>query len=176
LVRAANDAGMKYIVITSKHHDGFALFDSKTSRWNIVQATPYGKDPLADLEAACRKYGVKLGFYYLQAQDWVNGGAAAGGKWDSAQTRDMDDYIDEVALPQVKKILSKSGEFPVVLWRDTPQDMNEARARKLYEAAQALKPGIITNNRLGGGCQSDTETPEQLIPPRDIPAGTGKRA
>ena len=168
-VRAAQDAGMKYIVITSKHHDGFALFDSKASPWNIVQASPYGRDPLAQLAAACRKHGMKLGFYYSQAQDWNNGGSAAGGKWDPAQAHDMDDYIDKIALPQVKEILSKYGEFPAVLWWDTPEDMNEARARKLYEAAQALKPGIITNNRLGGGFQGDTETPEQFIPPQGYP-------
>jgi alpha-L-fucosidase len=168
-VRAAKDAGTKYIVITSKHHDGFALFDSKASLWNIVQASPYGRDPLAALAAACRKHGVKLGFYYSQAQDWNNGGSASGGKWDPAQARDMDDYIDKVAVPQVKEILSKYGEFPAVLWWDTPTDMNTERARKLYEAAQALRPGIITNNRLGGGFQGDTETPEQFIPPQGYP-------
>ncbi len=87
-VRTAKDAGMKYIVITSKHHDGFAMFDSKASDWNIVKATPFGRDPLKELAAACRKYGLKLGFYYSQAQDWNNGGSAAGGKWDPAQERE----------------------------------------------------------------------------------------
>ena len=86
-VRTAKDAGMKYIVITSKHHDGFAMFDSKASDWNIVKATPFGRDPLKELAAACKKYGLKLGFYYSQAQDWNNGGSAAGGKWDPAQQR-----------------------------------------------------------------------------------------
>src|SRR5215469_15160534 len=90
-VRIAKDAGMKYIVITSKHHDGFAMFDSKASDWNIVKATPFGRDPLKELAAACSKYGLKLGFYYSQAQDWNNGGsAAAGGHWDKeAQDGDM---------------------------------------------------------------------------------------
>jgi alpha-L-fucosidase len=168
-VKAAKDAGMKYIVITSKHHDGFALFDSKASPWNIVQASPYGKDPLADLAVACRKYGVKLGFYYSQAQDWNNGGSASGGKWDQAQEHDMDDYIDRVAVPQVKEILSKYGEFPAVLWWDTPTNMNADRAKKLYDVVQAVRPGIITNNRLGGGFKGDTETPEQFIPPQGYP-------
>src|SRR3974390_2899227 len=81
-VRLAKNAGMKYIVITSKHHDGFAMFDSKASDWNIVKASPFGRDPLKELAAACRKYGLKLGFYYSQAQDWNNGGSASGGKWD----------------------------------------------------------------------------------------------
>ena len=168
-VKAAADAGMKYIVITSKHHDGFAMFDTKVSSWNIVQATPYGKDPLKDLAAACRKYGIKLGFYYSQAQDWNNGGSAIGGKWDKAQEHDMDDYIDHVAVPQVKEILSNYGEFPAVLWWDTPNGMNKERATKLYDVVHELRPNIIMNNRLGGGFKGDTDTPEQKIPARGFP-------
>jgi alpha-L-fucosidase len=167
-VRTARDAGMKYIVITSKHHDGFAMFDSKASDWNIVKGSPFGRDPLKELAAACRKYGLKLGFYYSQAQDWNNGGSAAGGKWDPAQERSMDDYIDKVAVPQVKEILTHYGEFPAVLWWDTPVDMNKARAEKLL-ALLKLKPGIIHNNRLGGGYKGDTETPEQFIPATGYP-------
>ena len=163
-VRIAKDAGMKYIVITSKHHDGFALFDSKASDWNIVKATPYHKDLLKPLAAACRKHGLKLGFYYSQAQDWVNGGSASGGKWDKVQEHDMDDYIDKIAVPQVREILTKYGEFPAVLWWDTPKDMNPDRAAKLITLLK-LKPGIIHNNRLGGDFKGDTETPEQHIPP-----------
>ena len=75
-VQLAKDAGMKYIVITSKHHDGFAMFDSKATDWNIVDATPYGKDLLKALAEACQKHGLKLGFYYSQAQDWNNPGGA----------------------------------------------------------------------------------------------------
>ena len=168
-VKAAADAGMKYIVITSKHHDGFAMFETKASPWNIVQASPYGHDPLKALAAACRKYGLKLGFYYSQAQDWNNGGAASGGKWDPAQEHSMDDYIDQVAVPQVKEICSNYGEFPAVIWWDTPTGMNTNRARKLYEAVHALKPNVIQNNRLGGGFRGDTETPEQKIPARGFP-------
>lgn len=163
-VKLAKEAGMKYIVITAKHHDGFANFDSAVNQWNIVKGTPYGKDVLKPLAAACRKYGVKLGFYYSQAQDWNNGGSAAGGKWDPAQQHDMDDYIDKVAVPQMKELLSNYGEFPVVIWWDTPTDMNQERASKLIETLK-LKPGIIHNNRLGGGYKGDTETPEQYIPP-----------
>ncbi len=162
-VRLAKEAGQKYIVITSKHHDGFAMFDSKASDWNIMQASPFHRDPLKELAAACREHGVKLGFYYSQAQDWNNGGSACSGKWDPAQKHNMDDYIDKVAVPQVKEILTHYGEFPAVLWWDTDCDMNRERASKL-EALLKLKPGIITNNRLGGGYRGDTETPEQTIP------------
>ena len=164
-VRMARDAGMKYIVITSKHHDGFTLFGSKASKWNVVQATPYGKDLIQPLADACRKYGIKLGFYYSQAQDWNNGGSASGGKWDKAQERSMDDYIDQIAVPQVREILTHYGkDIPAVLWWDTPDEMNKERAGKIYAAVQELRPGIIMNNRLGGGFRGDTETPEQTIP------------
>ena len=168
-VKAAKYAGMKYIVITSKHHDGFAMFCSQASPWNICDASPYGKDPLKALAAACQKYGVKLGFYYSQAQDWNNGGSASGGKWDKAQEHDMDEYIAKVAVPQVKEICSNYGEFPAVIWWDTPTGMNKDRAQKLYDAVQSLNPNVIMNNRLGGGFKGDTETPEQKIPAKGFP-------
>jgi alpha-L-fucosidase len=168
-VRLAKEAGMKYIVITSKHHDGFALFDSKANKWDVVDATPYGRDLLQPLADACRKHGLRLGFYYSQAQDWNNGGSASGGKWDPAQERSMDEYIQQVAVPQVREILSNYGEgVPAVLWWDTPTDMNKARADQLITLLK-LRPGIIHNNRLGGGYKGDTETPEQHIPAMGYP-------
>jgi alpha-L-fucosidase len=116
-VKLAKEAGMKYIVITSKHHDGFALFDSKVTEWDVVDATPYKKDLLKPLAEACRKYGIKLGYYYSQAQDWNHpGGAAAGGHWDPAQEGSMDEYIDKIAVPQVKEILSNYGPLGVLWW------------------------------------------------------------
>jgi len=163
-VRLAKEAGMKYIVITSKHHDGFALFDSKVTDWDIVDATPYGKDLLKPLAEACRKHGIKLGFYHSQAQDWNHpGGAASGGKkWDPAQEGSMDEYIKKIAVPQVKEILTNYGDI-AVLWWDTPRDMNKERADVLQPLI-GLQPGIITNNRLGGGYPGDCSTPEQHIP------------
>ena len=77
VVRLAKAAGMKYIVITTKHHDGFAMYDSDVSDWNIMDATPFGRDPIAELAAACREHGIKLGFYYSQAQDWSHKGGEA---------------------------------------------------------------------------------------------------
>ena len=79
-VLLAKNAGMKYIVITSKHHDGFAMFGSKASPYNIVDATPFHRDPLKELAAACQQHGIKLGFYYSQAQDWHHPGGAAYGR------------------------------------------------------------------------------------------------
>jgi alpha-L-fucosidase len=167
-VRLAKEAGMKYIVITSKHHDGFALFDSKVTDWDVVDATPYGKDLLKPLAEACAKHGLVLGFYYSQAQDWNHpGGAAAGGHWDKAQDGSMDDYIRDIAAPQVKEILSNYGNLGV-LWWDTPVDMNKERADALLPLL-ALQPQIITNDRLGGGYSGDLGTPEQHIPATGTP-------
>lgn len=169
-VRLAKEAGMKYIVITSKHHDGFAMFNSETSPWCITRATPFKRDPLKELAEACKKHGLRLGFYYSQAQDWNHpGGAAAGGHWDPKQDGDMTEYIKNIAVPQVKEILSKYGKISV-LWWDTPVDMTKERADLLLPLLK-LQPGIIYNNRLGGGYKGDTETPEQFIPATGYPGG-----
>ena len=109
-VKLAKAAGMKYIVITAKHHDGFAMFHTHGDVRHRLDATPWHRDPLAELAAACRKEGIRLGFYYSQAQDWNHpGGAAAGSKtgqdvdrqnhWDPAQQGSMDDFIEEVDGP-----------------------------------------------------------------------------
>jgi len=187
-VRMAKDAGMKYIVITAKHHDGFAMFKSNASSWNIADATPYGKDILKPLAEACKKYGIKLGFYYSQAQDWNNPGGAASqkvatdgwanpdsakidayikahtGHWDPYQTTaTMSEYIDRVSVPQVKELLTNYGDV-AVLWWDTPTGMKDEFAKKL-NAVLALQPNIITNDRLmRPNFAGDYETPEQKIP------------
>lgn len=164
----AKEAGMKYIVITSKHHDGFALFDSQVTDWDVVDATPYGKDLLKPLAAACDKHGLVLGFYYSQAQDWCHpGGAAAGGHWDLAQDGSMDDYLRKIAIPQVREILSNYGKLGV-LWWDTPVDITRQRADMLLPLLR-LQPHIITNDRLGGGYSGDLGTPEQHIPATGTP-------
>lgn len=174
-VKVAKDAGMKYIVITAKHHDGFAMWPTKANKWNIYDATPWHHDPLRELAVACRKAGIKLGFYYSQAQDWNNGGAASGGKWDPDQEHSMDDYIDKTAVPQVKELLTDYGsDVPAVLWWDTPgrkpkPNINHKQAQKLYNTVKKLRPDIIQNNRLGGGYEGDTETPEQHIPAQGYP-------
>ncbi len=167
-VKIAKDAGMKYIVITSKHHDGFAMFHSKASPYNIYDATPFKRDPLKELAAACKKAGIRLGFYYSQAQDWHHpGGAAWGGHWDKAQDGDMTEYLRKVAVPEVREILSNYGPVAAIWW-DTPCDMTKERAEMLLPLLK-LQPGIIMNNRLGGGYDGDTDTPEQEIPATGLP-------
>ncbi len=167
-VRTAKDAGMRYIVITSKHHDGFGMFDSKVTGWCLTRASPFHRDPLKELAAACRREGIKLGFYYSQAQDWNHpGGAAIGGRWDKAQEGGMDEYLDKIAVPQVRELLTGYGPI-AVLWWDTPMDMTRQRAEKFLPLLK-LQPGIITNDRLGGGFAGDSNTPEQEIPATGFP-------
>lgn len=165
-VRMAKEAGMRYIVITSKHHDGFALYPSDVTTWDVADATPYGRDLLAPLVEAAHDAGLKIGFYYSQAQDWNHPGGAKsrfeeGDGWDEAHKGDFDKYLQEIAQPQVREILTR---YPIdILWWDTPTWMNEERTAPLA-ALTALRPGIITNNRLGAGFGGDTATPEQFVP------------
>ena len=169
-VKIAKDAGMKYIVITSKHHDGFAMFHSKTSPYNIYDATPFKRDPLAELAAACRKEGIKLGFYYSQNQDWHHpGGDASGGHWDKAQDGDYTKYIDEIAVPQVREILSNYGEFPAVLWLDTSGKISKENAAKLYKLVKELQAEHHHEQPPRRRFRGDTETPEQHIPATGYP-------
>ncbi len=172
-VLMAKEAGMKYIVITAKHHDGFALFDTAVSDWDVVDSTPYGKDLLKPLANAAQKHGIRLGFYYSQAQDWIHpGGATWAGRWDPAQEGDMDDYLRDIAVPQVRELLSNYGEISI-LWWDTPIDMTAERAAK-FGGLTSLQPGIIFNNRLlygqdgSYGDRGDMRTPEQHIPPTGL--------
>jgi alpha-L-fucosidase len=178
IVALAKAAGMKYIVITSKHHDGFAMFDSKANGFNITAATPFKRDPIAELAAECRKQGIKLGFYYSQDQDWTAPGGAAlktdhhdrpNHHWDPAQDGDFATYLHTKAIPQLKELLTNYGEFPAVIWFDTPtDDMTPALAGEIV-ALLNQHPNLIWNNRLGGGYKGDTETPEQYIPAQGYP-------
>jgi alpha-L-fucosidase len=180
-VKLAKKAGMKYIVITAKHHDGFAMFHTKVDGYNIYDATPWHRDPLAELAAACRKEGIRLGFYYSEAQDWHHPGGAASNKhpdadvdaqhhWDKAQEGSMDDYINNVAVPQVKELLTNYGPgVPAVLWFDTPVSMTPERAEQFLPLLK-LKPDLIINNRLDSHhAIGDYQTPEQKIPPNGLP-------
>src|SRR5437879_2245188 len=105
-VAVAKSAGAKYLVITSKHHDGFAMYGSKVSKYNIVDATPFHRDPLKELSVACQKAGIKLCFYYSQTQDWHEPDAD-GNTWDfpDESKKDFAKYLKEKAIPQVRELL-----------------------------------------------------------------------
>lgn len=175
-VQIAKAAGMKYMVITAKHHDGFCMFHTRVDGYNIYDATPWHRDPLAELAVACRKQGIRLGFYYSEAQDWHHPGGAAANKnpqadvdaqhhWDPAQKGSFDEYVEKVDVPQITELLSNyDPDTPAVLWWDTPIGMNPARVEKLLPLLK-LKPEIITNNRLDEHhLTGDYQTPEQKIP------------
>lgn len=167
-VLAAKNAGMKYIVITTKHHEGFAMFKTAASPYNIVDATPFGRDPLTDLAAACRKHGIKLGFYYSQNLDWHHPGGG-GNNWDPAARGDADAYVDTLVIPQLREILTHYGPIDV-LWFDISKGIiTPPRADRILKTVLECNPRILTNNRLGGGYQGDTKTPEQRIPPNGLP-------
>ena len=172
-VTLAKEAGMKYIVITSKHHDGFAMFHSKASGYNIVDATPFDRDPLKELAEACERNGIRLGFYYSQAQDWHEPGGTYWNieqgepHWDPDLARDsLMNYINGKAVPQVKEILENYGGLDI-LWWDTPRGMTEEAAEALQAVADQY-PAMITNNRLYRSWPGDFSTPEQHVPPTGL--------
>jgi len=154
-VQMAQDAGMKYIVITSKHHDGFAMFDSKVSRYNVVAATPFHRDVLKELSAACQKHGMPLGFYYSQSQDWHEPGGA-GNDWDfgpdqspdGKELKDYDGYLRGKAEPQVRELLTNYGPVALI-WFDTPRMMTPERAQRFATILRTLQPKTLIDGRLG---------------------------
>jgi alpha-L-fucosidase len=166
-VQMAQDAGMKYIVITSKHHDGFAMYGSKVSKYNIVDATPFHRDPLKELAAACARHKMPFGFYYSQSQDWhePNG---AGNTWDFGpdDQKNYDEYLRGKAEPQVKELLTNYG--PVcLLWFDTPRMMTGDRATRFTDIVKSLQPWTLIDGRLGekGDYRSmgDNAIPNQVV-------------
>jgi alpha-L-fucosidase len=163
-VQLAKDAGMKYIVITSKHHDGFALYDSKVSKYDVVDATPFKRDILKELAAACAKQGMPLGFYYSQAQDWHDPNGA-GNSWDFGpnEKKDFDKYLREKAEPQVRELLTGYGPVALV-WFDTPQMMTSERAQRFTDTVRTLQPKTLIDGRLGAAGDYVT-TGDNVIPP-----------
>lgn len=169
-VALAKAAGMKYIVITAKHHDGFAMFHTTVDGFNIYDATPFHRDPIRELADACAKQGIKFGVFYSQAQDWSHsGGGILNGSvrrknvdWDPAQAGSYDDYLKNVSLPQVRELLSNYGPISE-LWFDTPVHMTPERVA-LFKPVLALQTNTIINDRLGGGDKGDFKTHEQRVP------------
>jgi alpha-L-fucosidase len=169
-VRAAKDAGMKYIVITSKHHDGFCMFDTKQTDYNIMH-TPFARDPMKELAAACREEGIKFCFYH-SIMDWHHPLYEPRRPWnDTASGQpDMDKYVDYMK-GELKELTSNYGPIGI-LWFDGQWEKTwgAARGKDLYEFARSLQPNIIVNNRAGGGF-GDYQTPEQEIPATGLPGG-----
>jgi alpha-L-fucosidase len=184
IVAAAKGAGMKYIVITSKHHDGFAMYDSKVSHYDIVEATPYKKDPMRALADESRKQGLAFAFYY-SIMDWHHPSqyVKAAGKDETAGhgKTEMREGQKPVYVAYMKEQLKEliTGYDPAVLWFDGEwvDWWTEADGKDLYQYVRSLKPGILINNRVGKGRKGmeglnktdqeysgDFGTPEQQIP------------
>jgi len=184
-VALAADAGMRYIVITSKHHDGFALWDSQVSDWDIMEASPFKRDILMELAAACAKYDVRLCFYH-SIMDWHHPDAQGPyhPEYNTREPRNQNfpRYVEEYMKPQLKELLTNYGDIGV-LWFDGEWvgEYTTEMGKDVYNYVRSLKPDIIINNRVDkgrkgmegldreGNFAGDFGTPEQEIPDKGIP-------
>ena len=168
IAKLAKDAGMKYIVITSKHHDGFAMFDSEVSEYDIMDASPFKRDVIKELHAACKKYGLEFGLYYSHNIDWKDGSDAqselsaklnpdisehektfGANTWDPSPNS-FEDYLQNKAYPQVKELMNQYPDMKL-LWYDMPWRMNAEQSYKFYKIVYDIQPQIIICERIGNG-------------------------
>ena len=169
-VMLAKQAGARYIVFTTKHHEGFCMYPSDVSDFDI-ERTPYKGDPLKELVEACRKHDIKIGFYYSHRQDWREEEAAVMkneydghyGKPKSEVKPDLDSYIRNKALPQMRELLTRYGKIDL-LWYDTPFDLTKEQSRMFVDVVRELQPECIINGRVGFnlgdyGALGDNEMP-----------------
>lgn len=177
----AKECGMKYIVITTKHHEGFALFKSKVDKFNCYDSSPCKRDLIKELADACKKYNLKLGFYYSQCIDWrdpngggytVDGKGSSGGSWDNNwdyTDRSIKNYeicFNNKIIPQIKELMSNYGKV-FLMWFDMPLDSTKAQSKKIYELVKSLQPDCLINSRLGNGnfdyvSLGDNEIPDEI--------------
>jgi alpha-L-fucosidase len=162
-VKAAKMAGMKYIVAMPKHHDGFAMYDSKVSEFDIVDLTPFGRDPMDELYQACKKHGIRFAIYYSHAFDWTDGGDAGYAQkkkenpehndsyganlWDPSPAS-FEEYIENKAKPQMRELLTKFPEM-MEIWYDFPRFMNVQQSFDFYKLAYEIQPNCLINSRVG---------------------------
>jgi len=153
----ACQAGMKYLVITAKHHEGFCMFDSPSNPYNIVKRTPFGRDPMKELAAACNKRGIKMCFYYSQALDWHAPGGA--GHWNEVGTgpewlsyarppEDFQRYLDTVVKPNLTELLTQYGPIGLI-WFDTPVAITPEQSRSLRDLVHSIQPACLVSGRVG---------------------------
>jgi alpha-L-fucosidase len=166
IVRVAREAGMKYIIITSKHHDGFAMFKS-SHPFNIVDASPFGRDPMKELSDACREAGLGFGFYYSHNQDWTEPGGGNGPKKSPDGTpANFEQYFQKKCFPQVKEICSNYGELSFV-WFDTPGKMPKKWVEQLVELVRETQPQAMLCSRVGHGMGDYLSQGDMEVPPRN---------
>lgn len=165
IVKRAKDWGMKYLVITTKHHEGFAMYHSKCNSYNVVDATPFGRDVLKEIQLACEEFGLKLGLYYSQAQDWEDPNGYWYGKDNSK--KDFRKYLDEKCKPQLKELLTEYGEIGLI-WFDTPVDMMKEQSEELYHFVKSIQPECLISGRIGNGLGEYITTGDNFIPSTSI--------
>lgn len=162
-VQLAKRAGQKYLVITSKHHDGFCMFDSKLTNYDIVDATPFARDPMRELAAACQKHGIRLCFYYSQTQDWHHPDGD-GNDWDYYEVRkDFAGYVEDYVKPQVRELLTNYGPIGLI-WFDTPKSMTPGQSQSLVDLVHQIQPECLVNGRVGNHLGDYASTRDNVIP------------
>lgn len=181
IVQLARAAGQKYIVITTKHHEGFALFDSRYSEYDVM-ATPYRRDIMRQFAESCRRHGLQLGWYY-SIMDWYHSDYLPRRDWESrdATGASFDRYV-RFMHAQLTELLTNYGDIAVV-WFDGQWEATWSHAfgQATYDLCRRLQPGAIVNNRvdvkpaggddrtLGAGMAGDYSTPELEVPARGLP-------
>jgi len=168
-VALAKRAGQKYMVITSKHHDGFCLFKSAVSDYTMPDGTPFGRDILKELAEECAKQGIRLGFYYSQTQDWHHPDGD-GNTWDyNPDEQDFAGYVENYVKPQVTELLTHYG--PVCLiWYDTPKAMTEEQSKSLMELTHQLQPDCLVSGRIGNALGDYASAGDNRIPETAVDA------
>jgi alpha-L-fucosidase len=175
-VLAAKNCGMRYIVITSKHHEGFAMFKSPSDPYNIVDFTNFKRDPLKELSDACKKYGVKFCVYYSLGRDWhdpdvptnwpVKGGRSNTWDFPDEDAKVFSKYYERKVKPQVRELITQY--HPAILWFDTPEMISKDESKELKEMIAGLDPQCIVNDRIGHA-MGDYRTLEQKGADQIIP-------
>lgn len=171
LVKMAKEKwGMKYIVFTSKHHEGFAMYKSEVSKYNVVDATPCHRDILKELADACKKYDMRLGLYYSQAQDWHDpNGYVSHANGDEAQRKDnnfkkdFQYYLDNKVKPQLKEILTGYGEISLI-WFDTPMAMTKEQSQECIDLIKSIQPNCVISGRVGNQLGDYMTTGDNFLP------------
>jgi alpha-L-fucosidase len=172
IVKTAKSAGARYITFTTKHHDGFAMYDSKVSPYNIVNATPYKKDPLRALADACKKEGIKLCLYYSLGRDWENKNALARearrNNWDFPDTTGLsyEKYLNEKVKPQLQELLTNYGEIAMI-WFDTPELTTLKQSTALELFVKQIQPNCLINTRAGNNIGDVIEMEDNRIPEKE---------
>jgi alpha-L-fucosidase len=166
IVRLARDAGMKYVVFTTKHHEGFALYRSRVSAYNCLDASPFGRDPVAELRSACDKYGLVLGLYYSQAQDWDDPNGCEDGI--DGEGKRFDEYFEKKCVPQIKELLTSYGPIGL-LWLDTPMYMTREQSKALKDVIKGIQPRCMISGRIGNSLGDYMTTGDNFIPALPYP-------